>query len=444
MVKWAGFVFVLALVNSGTVWQSFGRASVSDSVMSDVEEGGVVHFFPAAPVRLDKCTKPELLAIAKVFHIDIPSGANKAEVKSQISAKLAESGIMEDQIPTAAISATESATDGTAFAPSVDPATAGIGTEGPSTSPPSEGDSHGGLELALRLKEVELEVKKKEIELMRLRIRAIELDRSPAPQSHTPGNISPSPSAMVDTTTFDVSKHLALVPCFKEEDIDSYFDAFERIAAAVRWPKNMWSIMLQCKLVGKAREVCAALPFDQSLKYDVVKETVLRAYELVPEAYRQRFRSLQKSDNQTHVEFAREKCALFDKWCSASKVLSFGQLRELVLLEELKSCLPERVVLYLNEQKVGNIAKAAVCADEFILTHRTVFSPSARRNPTGGRDRRNSQTSVENPPQSGSKSGSVESRACFYCHEKGHVISVCPALQRKSNPSPVRSNDGVH
>ena len=136
--------------------------------MSDTE-GGVVHSFSVAPVRLDKCTKPELLAIAKVFHIDIPSGANKAEVKSQISAKLAESGIMEDQIPASTISATgtesataptisatESATDGTAVAPSINPATAG--TEGPPTSPPSEGDSHGGLELALRLKEVELEV----------------------------------------------------------------------------------------------------------------------------------------------------------------------------------------------------------------------------------------------------------------------------------------------
>ena len=412
--------------------------------MSDTE-GGVVHSFSVAPVRLDKCTKPELLAIAKVFHIDIPSGANKAEVKSQISVKLAESGIMEDQIPAATISATESATaptisatesatDGTAVAPSINPATAG--TEGPPTSPPSEGDSHAGLELALRLKQVELELKKKEIELMQLGIRAAELNRSPAPQSRSPGNMSPSPSATVDTTTFDVSKHLALVPLFKEADIDSYFDAFERIATTVKWPKDMWSILLQCKLVGKAREVCAALPFDQSFKYDVVKETILRAYELVPEAYRQRFRALQKSDNQTHVEFAREKCALFDKWCSASKVLSMNQLRELVILEEFKSCLPERVVLYLNEQKVENVSKAAVCADEFMLTHRNVFSHPVRRNPTGGRDGRNSKFVGKNPPQPGAKNDSEESRACFYCHEKGHVISVCPALQRKNNPSP--------
>ena len=414
--------------------------------MTDAETEGVVHSFPASPTRLEKCTKPELLAIAKLFKVEVPTGANKAEVKNLLLDRLAVFGIMSDtDVPNPLLTATDGAAHGPIVAQEP-----GTSTEGVATSPhvdphPSEEVPREGLELALRLKKVELEVKEREIELMHLRIRAAELDRSPAPQSHRPQvsntSFSPSSSATVDTTTFDVSKHLALVPLFKEEDIDSYFDAFERIATVVRWPKNMWSIMLQCKLVGKAREVCAALPFDQSLKYEVVKETVLRAYELVPEAYRQRFRSLQKSDNQTHVEFAREKCALFDKWCSASKVLTFDQLRELVLLEELKSCLPERVVLYLNEQKVENVAKAAVCADEFILTHRTVFSPSPRRDPTGGRVARNSKTSVENPPQSGAKSGSVESRACFYCHEKGHVISVCPALQRKGNSSPEKTND---
>lgn len=39
----------------------------------------------------------------------------------------------------------------------------------------------------------------------------------------------------------------------------------------------------------KAQEVCASLSVDQSLDYDVVRATVLLAFELVPEAYRQKF-----------------------------------------------------------------------------------------------------------------------------------------------------------
>lgn len=46
----------------------------------------------------------------------------------------------------------------------------------------------------------------------------------------------------------------------------------------------MWTLLLQCKLVGKAQEVCATLTVEQSLDYNVIKAIVLRAYELVPEA----------------------------------------------------------------------------------------------------------------------------------------------------------------
>ena len=100
----------------------------------------------------------------------------------------------------------------------------------------------------------------------------------------------------------------------------------------------MWPILLQCKLVGKAQEVVSSLSLETSLQYAVVKESILRAYELVPEAYRQKFRNHKKSTGQTFVEFAREKGVLFDKWCSANGVKnSFESLRQLMLLEDFKN-----------------------------------------------------------------------------------------------------------
>ena len=130
--------------------------------------------------------------------------------------------------------------------------------------------------------------------------------------------------------------------------------------------------------------------------------------------------------------------ALFDKWCQASKVKTMDDLRELLLLEEFKNCLPERVVIYLNEQKVSSITAAAVLADEFALTHKSVFSPSIRRDPVpSGRVR--SPKSVRHCPVA-----AAENRECFYCHEIGHLIAACPTLKRKEqstkttkSPSPV-------
>ncbi len=187
-------------------------------------------------------------------------------------------------------------------------------------------------------------------------------------------------------------------------------------------------MLLQSRLFGKAQEVCSTLSLEEGLKYESVKSAILRAYELVPEAYRQRFRKHKKSPTQTFVEFAREKGVLFDKWCTASKASDFDSLRELMLLEEFKGCLSERVVVYLNEQKVTTLSHAAVLADEFVLTHKNVFS--SVRPEKLQIDSLQSHTSRFSPPRN------KEERECFYCHKKGHVIADCLALKRKQQPQP--------
>ena len=119
------------------------------------------------------------------------------------------------------------------------------------------------------------------------------------------------------STGFDVSKHIRLVPPFQEEEVDKYFIHFENIATSLEWPREVWTILLQSVLVGKAREIYSALPVETSARYDEVRKAILKAYELVPEAYRQRFRNARKQDGQTYVEFARDKEALLDRWCTA-------------------------------------------------------------------------------------------------------------------------------
>lgn len=220
---------------------------------------------------------------------------------------------------------------------------------------------------------------------------------------------------------FDVSKNIQLVPVFREADVESYFGAFERIAFALHRPKDVWAILLQCKLSGKALEASASLSIEDSLNYDTLKGAILRAYELVPEAYRQRFRGLEKSQNQTYSDFAREKSLLLDRWCSACKTSNFTTLRELVLLEEFKNCLHEDLIVYLNEQKVTTLQEAAVLADEFALTHKSVFVKSEPL----------ADESVHPDPSDRPSSGAERARLCFYCHQAGHLIADCEALKRK-------------
>ena len=114
--------------------------------------------------------------------------------------------------------------------------------------------------------------------------------------------------------------------------MDKYFPQFEKIAANLKWPREFWPTLLQSVLIGKAAEVYSALSLAESSDYDKVKDTILKAYQLVPEAYRQRFRKYKKFENQTYVEFAREKEDLFDQWFRSKKIPdSYDNLRQLIL-----------------------------------------------------------------------------------------------------------------
>ena len=114
---------------------------------------------------------------------------------------------------------------------------------------------------------------------------------------------------------------------------------------------------------------------------------MLLAYELVPEAYRQRFRGYRRSSGQSYVEFQREKEILVDRWVRSLKVdMSYESLRELVLMEEFKKSTTPEARTYLEDQKVREVRSAAVAADSYELTHKVKpgSPPSQRRHSNPG------------------------------------------------------------
>ncbi|KAJ8020949.1 hypothetical protein HOLleu_40682 [Holothuria leucospilota] len=111
----------------------------------------------------------------------------------------------------------------------------------------------------------------------------------------------------LDTGRFDVSKHVKFVPKFQEDNVEKFFNHFEKLGEQLKWPRDKWSILIQSNFTGKAQEVNSALSIEDSMDYDKVKKAILQAYQLVPEAYRQKFRKYRKADTQTYVEFAYQK-----------------------------------------------------------------------------------------------------------------------------------------
>ena len=50
--------------------------------------------------------------------------------------------------------------------------------------------------------------------------------------------------------------------------------------------REEWTLILLSSLVGKAREVYSTLSVEDSGRYEIVKNVILKAYDLDPEAYR--------------------------------------------------------------------------------------------------------------------------------------------------------------
>ena len=167
---------------------------------------------------------------------------------------------------------------------------------------------------------------------------------------------------------------------------------------------------------------------------------------MVPEAYRQKFRNCKKENEQTHVEFARTKEQLFDRWCSSKKIGSdHEKLRQLMLVEEFKRCINSDIKSFLDEKQVETLEAAARLADDYALTHKVSFinksNPSRRpffpqsgskhspSNPSGNY----SQTFTPKPKSSGENKDQnpLSQPVCNYCKRTGHIISECLHLKRK-------------
>ena len=274
----------------------------------------------------------------------------------------------------------------------------------------------------LELKERELEVRAKEIELKK-------------------------PQGDPTIGKFNLSKHVRTVPVFNENEVEKYFQHFEKVAVSLEWPKKMWPVLLQSVLKGKAQETYSSLCEEESFDYERVKMAILKAYELVPEAYRQKFRTFRKCENQTFVEFAHEKETYFDRWCSAKQVgHEFDRLRQVILVEEFKRCVRDDIKVHLDEQNVQTLAKAASMADDYALTHKNHFgrnknNGSSKSNSFGGKNPQGNvltnSPSAQNS-QASSQSDSMGKKptksfipTCGHCGKRGHVMSDCWSLKRK-------------
>ncbi|XP_068248786.1 uncharacterized protein [Palaemon carinicauda] len=210
--------------------------------------------------------------------------------------------------------------------------------------------------------------------------------------------------------TFEVFKASKLVPDFDERDPEVFFQNFEQIAETLKWPVEFWSLLIRNKVKGKAAFVASQLVSEND--YAVLKKTILDAYSITIEGYRQNFRNSVKTFNQTFVEFCSLKNRQLNKWLERAGVDNFESFKNLILLEEFLRKVPTHISTFIHFKGETLVKKAASLADDYHLIHKS----------------QKGQTNKSSP--SFSKSPQV---SCAYCKKVGHTIENCPLPQCKTS-----------
>ena len=335
--------------------------------------------------KLEKLRKSEIIKIGEKLELNVQNSMRKHELVIKIARHMVDENVFEEavleELPTEMIRMT-----------------------------PEEIE----LEKIKIQAQMELQRNKMELEKIKIqqetRLREVDLAIRGRKESHD---------------SFEVTKQARLVPKFEEANVDGYFAHFERTALNLGWPKECWSMLLQTVLTGKAQRAYATLPTENCADYDLVKAAVLKSFELVPEAYRQKFRTQRKTENQSYVEFLREKENALDKWCDSKRIDGDAEkLRQLILAEEFLNCVPEEVRVHLSERKTDVTYEMAALADEYILTHR-----KTKEKPyTGSKVKFKAELSPEGRPKEENRrtfQSSSRTVVCYKCGKAGHIAIRC-------------------
>ena len=83
------------------------------------------------------------------------------------------------------------------------------------------------------------------------------------------------------------------MPCFNEtkDDMDAYLHRFEIYAVSQGWREEQWAVYLSALLTGRALEVYSRLPVRNAQEYEILKDALLRRFNLTEEGFKQKFRA---------------------------------------------------------------------------------------------------------------------------------------------------------
>ena len=157
--------------------------------------------------QLETFKKLDLLQIAGAFGIEVKTTMRKLELKQLIVEYLVD----DDKLPEDSLSRYPSPMDSTAL-------------------------EIKRIEAEVRMKEIASKEKEIEMHMMQGELKRMEIEMGEREL------LLREKELKAKANNFDMSRHVKLVPPFNENEVDKYFQHFEKVAESLKWPRTMWSL----------------------------------------------------------------------------------------------------------------------------------------------------------------------------------------------------------
>nr|XP_020445498.1 zinc finger protein 496 [Monopterus albus] len=149
------------------------------------------------------------------------------------------------------------------------------------------------------------------------------------------------------------------------DDIEHFWTTFEQIVAACRRSEGDWVFHLIPLLTGKARGAYVHMDLDDAQDYEKVKSAILTKYDINPETYRQKFRSLEVNPDESPKELYVRLKELYGKWIQPNGK-TIQQIGETVILEQYLRMMSPELQVWIKEHNPESAAEAATLAEVFV------------------------------------------------------------------------------
>ena len=225
-----------------------------------------------------------------------------------------------------------------------------------------------------------------------------------------------------------------------EDDIEHFLITFKRIARACRWPRVNWSFHLIPLLTGKACGAYVHMDVNESDEYDKVKAAILTKYDVNPESYRLKFRSVEVEPHESPKELYVRLKGLFGKWIQPG-FKTVEEVGELIILEQYLRMVSPELQVELKEHAQNSASEAADLASVYMAAQRK-DQPWSYASWKASKDaRKPNYYQSQKPPVSTRKLPDKDPSAgpdkkrpiCYLCGKEGHTKPACPNNSAKVN-----------